>query len=56
MADMQLGIQRCTVVELEIYEIAVVFKSTDGEPPAKRYIRDNLYIPVRDRRFTIHPD
>jgi hypothetical protein len=34
-----------------VNEIAVVFKSTDGEPPAYRDIRGYLYIPVRGRRF-----
>ncbi|XP_046655037.1 uncharacterized protein LOC124348808 [Daphnia pulicaria] len=34
-----------------VNEIAVVFKSTDGEPPAYRDIRGHLYIPVRGRRF-----
>ncbi|KAI9558408.1 hypothetical protein GHT06_015188 [Daphnia sinensis] len=32
-------------------EIAVIFKSANGEPPAKRDIRGHLFIPVRGRTF-----
>ena len=32
-------------------EIAVLFKSSNGEPPAARDIRGHLYIPIRGRKF-----
>ncbi|XP_045023162.1 uncharacterized protein LOC123467195 [Daphnia magna] len=32
-------------------EIAVIFKSANGEPPSKRDIRGHLFIPVRGRTF-----
>ncbi|XP_057376187.1 uncharacterized protein LOC130697273 [Daphnia carinata] len=34
-----------------INEIAVIFKSSNGEPPAKRDIRGHLFIPVVGRKF-----
>jgi hypothetical protein len=35
-------------------EIAVLFKSSNGEQPARRDIIGHLYIPVRGEK--IHPD
>ena len=32
-------------------EIAVIFKSSNGEPPADRDIRGHLLVPSRDKRF-----